>query len=320
MTRLHETRLAVRGQFEIRLPFKVEKSVALEVQLDSSVTQLVQLLSRTLGVRSPSVLTAVYALLVHGWSGIAESELALDFPVARSVRRIMLSVSPTATVADFCKHVEASIQGALPDNDHIHFATVGPEHSLANLRPDELKYHVEQLLIALTTDPTRSLASVDMLDIVEHARLHDWGNHAALTALVHHTASLPPLGSSQPRRTSDAVAPTNLHQSLTYRRLNQLLTSHCGSPTVAVSVPIALFVLDGWLRQVPAGVVGELYVAGDGAEMGYRQRPGFTATRLVACPFGGTATRMHRTGNLVRWRADGHLEYLGSAPPASRRT
>ncbi|OWA08457.1 non-ribosomal peptide synthetase [Streptomyces sp. CS227] len=164
----------------------------------------------------------------------------------------------------------------------------------------------------------------------------DWGGRlgpvVAATGVTHATlppalvaaldpAALPPVlvvaGEACPPETVQRYAPgrtlVNAYgptETSVCATMSAPLLPGPGTPPIGTPVTAAAtYVLDAWLRPVPTGVPGELYVAGSGLARGYLDRPGLTSGAFVADPF-GSGGRLYRTGDVVRRRADGALEYL----------
>src|SRR5581483_902810 len=100
--------------------------------------------------------------------------------------------------------------------------------------------------------------------------------------------------------------------------------SDCDEQQVPIGRPVfntEILLLDRYMRLVPVGVIGELYIGGIGLARGYLGQPALTADRFVPHPYVGTrliasgasepGARLYRTGDLARYRSDGVLEYLG---------
>ncbi|MEC1570908.1 non-ribosomal peptide synthetase DhbF [Bacillus spizizenii] len=135
-------------------------------------------------------------------------------------------------------------------------------------------------------------------EALELSRLEDWYNR--------HPENRPQLINMYGiTETTVHVSYIELDRSMAALRANSLIG--CGIPDLGV------YVLDERLQPVPPGVAGELYVSGAGLARGYLGRAGLTAERFIADPFGPPGTRMYRTGDVARLRADGSLDYVGRA-------
>ena len=161
----------------------------------------------------------------------------------------------------------------------------------------------EQRLDALDLPPALLGALVD-------AGLFDAAAH--VPGLILTGSDAVPAALWQTLRRQPATRVYNCYGPTEYT-VDALSAALADSAQPVIGRPVAntrVYVLDARLRPVPTGVAGELYIAGDGLALGYLGKPALTAARFVADPFtpGG---RMYRSGDRVRWRSDGQLEFLG---------
>ena len=177
---------------------------------------------------------------------------------------------------------------ALLISEQVHVLSQTPSAFYALQAVDALKpEHGDQLKLEMVVFGGEAL---------EPARLASWlDRHRGLPRIIN----------------MYGITETTVHAS--FREIGDGDLGSAVSPIGAPLADLAFFVLDNWLRPVPAGVVGELYVAGAGLACGYVGRSDLSASRFVACPFGDVGARMYRTGDVVRWGADGQLQYLGRA-------
>ncbi|MBB4635035.1 non-ribosomal peptide synthetase [Longimicrobium terrae] len=120
------------------------------------------------------------------------------------------------------------------------------------------------------------------------------------------------LGTGRPGRLLHVYGPTEITAWCTCQEVRDV---PAGATTVPIGGPIGnarMYVLDGALEPLPVAVPGEAYVGGDGVVRGYLDRPALTAERFVPDPFASQpGARMYRTGDRMRWRAEGTLEFVG---------
>ncbi|WP_268867146.1 non-ribosomal peptide synthetase [Nocardia aurantiaca] len=210
---------------------------------------------------------------------------------------------------------------------------IGPDARVLHAASPSFDAAVLELLWAFASGGRLVIAPPTVFGGIELAQIISRNSvtHAALTPTALGTvdpAGLPNLGTvviggeaPSPRLVSRWAPGRTLFN--TYGPAEATIQTNAGAPmvpgeTATIGGPIrgvGEVVLDAWLRPVPLGVVGELYLTGPGLARGYRNRTGLTASRFVADPFTDRGQRMYRTGDLVRWLrlpdGDLTLDYVG---------
>jgi mycobactin peptide synthetase MbtE len=194
-----------------------------------------------------------------------------------------LAAGATMILADDVEHRDAEALGALVKRESVAQITAVPS--------------LVSALVDSAPDSVRSLA-----------RLVCGGEPVSVSLLQRLTAVCAD-GVGQGPELLNNIGSTETSGAVSRGRLS-LPRPLVGSPVAGAQA----YLLDDGLRPVAVGVVGELYYAGDQLARGYWKRPGLTASRFVANPFGAEpGSRLYRSGDLARWTEDGRLEFAGRA-------
>ncbi|MGQ4615732.1 amino acid adenylation domain-containing protein [Nocardia sp. R7R-8] len=246
---------------------------------------------------------AAYLIYTSGSTGKPKAVLLSHRGFANLVTALTesLELDPTAVVLHVASpSFDASIFELLSAHGAGGRLVIAPPEVCAGADLDRL-LRAERVTHASVTPSVLSTLNPSGLD---HLRVLGVGGEAAKAELIEQWS----IG----RRMVNLYGPTEFSTWATCR--GELVA---GAP-ITIGGPIrgaASMVLDTWLRPVPVGVAGELYLAGPALARGYLDRFELTAGRFVADPYGAPGERMYRTGDMVRWVIGPdrtyELEFLG---------
>jgi amino acid adenylation domain-containing protein len=227
-------------------------------------------------------------VVTHRGIGNLVAAQADRFAVRPGSRMLQLaSLSFDAAVSEICVALLSDAVLVLPGRDRQAAVAALPEL-------------LERFDVTHVTVPPSVLATME--DLPESVR----------TVVVAGEACPPPLAARwADRGLVNAYGPTETTVCAT---MSPPLPEQVGA-VVPIGGPISntkVFVLDEYLRPVPPGVTGELYITGPGLARGYHNAAGLTGSRFVACPYLPGA-RMYRAGDLAWWGTDGQLRFVGRA-------
>lgn len=171
------------------------------------------------------------------------------------------------------------------------------------LFPEKLQAWIVSKAITMSFVPT---------PLAEKVLLLDWSNQVALRILLiggdklHHYPLV-----EYPFQVVNNYGPT---ENTVVTTSGYISVNNQAEITPAIGRPIAntqVYILDQHLQPVPIGIPGELYIAGDGLARGYLNSPDLTAEKFISHPFSNQPkARLYKTGDLVRYREDGNIEFL----------